>query len=149
MALTMRPKQGLAKDGEVDFDATWNILAQAFEEIHNKNASKLSYEELYRHGYKLVLKKRAEELYAKVQDFEQRWLTQEVLPQIQHLVTPSIVAGSIGPGESQVNERRLAGERFMRALKDIFEHHTLCMCMITDVLMYMVRLVQKHVVLIR
>ena len=51
--------QGLAS-ADVDFDTTWGILERAFEEIHTKNASALSFEELYRNAYKIVLKKRGD-----------------------------------------------------------------------------------------
>ncbi|KAI6888625.1 hypothetical protein KC318_g15023, partial [Hortaea werneckii] len=40
---------------DVDFDQTWNVLEGAFKEIHTKNASALSFEELYRNAYKIVL----------------------------------------------------------------------------------------------
>ena len=132
--------QAFSRDGEIDFETTWSVLKAALEEIHARNASKLSFEELYRHGYKLVLKRRIDDLYFKVKDFEREWLTREVLPKVRSLVTPSIVVGSIGQDDTQSNERRVAGERFLRAVRYAYEHHTLCMNMITDVLMYMVRL---------
>ncbi|KAI7401043.1 hypothetical protein KC328_g3298, partial [Hortaea werneckii] len=37
--------QGL-NGADVDFDQTWNVLEGAFKEIHTKNASALSFEEL-------------------------------------------------------------------------------------------------------
>jgi len=37
-----------------------------------------------------------------------------------------------------VNEKRVAGERFLKGLKQAWEDHNLCMNMTTDVLMYMV-----------
>lgn len=130
--------KGLTKD-DVDFDATWNILATAFHEIHSKNASQLSFEELFRNAYKLVLKKKADDLYDKVVKLEQTWLCDEVRVQIVSLVTPTIQLGLSGEAtDAQSNERRLAGERFMKALNDSFSDHQLCMGMITDVLMYMV-----------
>ena len=51
--------QGLVGD-DIDFENTWATIASAFTEIHTKNASKLSYEELYRHAYRVVLKKKGE-----------------------------------------------------------------------------------------
>jgi len=39
----------------------------------------------------------------------------------------------------QANERKLAGERFLLRLKEVWEDHQLCVGMITDVLMYLVR----------
>ena len=134
----MPPRQGLTKD-DVDFDATWNILATAFEEIHSKNASQLSFEELFRNAYKLVLKKKAEDLYDKVVSFEQKWLRDQVRVRIVSLVTPTLLLEVSGEAtDAQANERRLAGERFMKALTDAFDDQRLCMGMITDVLMYMV-----------
>lgn len=38
-----------------------------------------------------------------------------------------------------MTERRADGEKFLRALKDAWEDHHLCMGMTTDVLMYMDR----------
>lgn len=140
--LTMSSRKGFVKDGDLDFDSAWDILATAFKEIHAKNASKLSFEELYRTAYKIVLRKKAEELYEKVSNFEESWLIDGVRPRVTSLITPSIIVGSLGPSQDgQSNERRIAGERFMRSLKESFDHHTLCMSMITDVLMYMVSVI--------
>ena len=42
---------------------TWLSLADAMDEIHNRNASSLSFEELYRNAYNLVLHKHGNLLY--------------------------------------------------------------------------------------
>ena len=42
---------------------TWSALRSAIAEIHNANASSLSFEELYRNAYNLVLHKHGELLY--------------------------------------------------------------------------------------
>ncbi|CAB9527792.1 Cullin-3 [Seminavis robusta] len=41
----------------------WEILANAIDEIYNRNASQLSFEELYRNAYNLVLHKHGTLLY--------------------------------------------------------------------------------------
>eukprot|EP00501_MAST-03F_sp_TOSAG23-6_P002131 GSMAST32.ASY1.ANO1.2228.1 assembled CDS len=46
----------------------WNALRSAIQEIHNKNASSLSFEELYRNAYNLVLHKHGEKLYVGLND---------------------------------------------------------------------------------
>jgi cullin 3 len=136
--MSKRNAQGLTKD-DIDFDATWNILATALNEIHTKNASKLSFEELYRAAYKIVLKKKAELLYQRVSSLEEDWLRNQVKVRVGTFITPSLLAGAPAHTvDGQANERRVAGERFMKVLKDAFEDHQLCMSMITDVLMYMV-----------
>jgi cullin 3 len=38
------------------------------------------------------------------------------------------------------NERRVAGEKFLKGLKQSWGDHQVCMSMLADVLMYMVRL---------
>jgi hypothetical protein len=134
-------QQGLTKDDNVDFDATWHVLETALQEIHTKNASKLSFEELYRNAYKIVLKKKGDVLYERVSLLEELWLRDTVRVNINQFVTSSIILGAVGESfVGQSTERRIAGERFMRELKDAFSDHQLCMGMITDVLMYMVRL---------
>ena len=120
----------------------WEVLKSSLTEIHGKRASQLSFEELYRNAYKLVLKKRGETLYERVKDFEQEWLTEEVRPGIEAVVTPSLFAvatGSEGQTIATANEKRSDGEKLLKALKTAWEDHNLCMNMTTDVLMYMVR----------
>jgi hypothetical protein len=136
----MSHHQGLSKDENVDFEAIWHVLETALIEIHTKNASKLSFEELYRNAYKIVLKKKGDVLYEKVSSLEESWLRDNVRIRINQLVTPSIIFGAAGESfAGQSTERRIAGERFLRQLKDAFTDQQLCMGMITDVLMYMVR----------
>ena len=138
-SLTILTPQGLTKDENVDFDSIWAVLATALQEIHTKNASKLSFEELYRNAYKIVLKKKGDVLYDRVSLLEEDWLRDNVRAKINGLITPSLILGAAGESVgTQPSERQIAGERFLRALKDAFSDHQLCMGMITDVLMYMV-----------
>lgn len=115
------------------------MLERAFREIHTKNASALSFEELYRNAYKIVLKKKGEELYHKVTGFEEQWLGEQVRDGIVKLLTPPLLMGNThGNGLATPAEKRVAGETFLRALKQAWEDHQVCMGMLTDVLMYMV-----------
>jgi cullin 3 len=145
--LHMRPptianrRKGLGQQ-DVDFDTTWAILEKAFFEIHTKNASALSFEELYRNAYKIVLKKRGEELYNKVAHFEAQWLGGQVRSTILKPVQGPLLLFANGMDQSAADatagQRRSAGESFLRALKESWEDHQVCMGMLTDVLMYMV-----------
>ena len=132
-------RQGL-NGSDVDFETTWHVLEKAFSEIHTKNASALSFEELYRNAYKIVLKKKGEELYNKVAQFEARWLSDNVRAKVVKLLTTPLLLLTDGTGRSLATsaERRVAGESFLRALKESWEDHQVCMGMLTDVLMYMV-----------
>lgn len=113
------------------------VLIDFTEKYPHKNASSLSFEELYRNAYKLVLKKKGESLYNKVKEFEQDWLANVVRPQILEELPSSLLAAYNG-AHLTVNERRVAGEKLLRCLKSAWEDHNLCMNMTTDVLMYMV-----------
>jgi cullin 3 len=139
--LIMVRRQGLTNHDTVDFDVTWGVLEGALREIHTKNASRLSFEELYRNAYKLVLKKKGEELYNRVSGLEQELLRENVWSQVALMVTPALILGASGEQVGgQAHQKRADGERFLRVLKDAYADHQLCMNMITDVLMYMVSL---------
>jgi hypothetical protein len=134
----MARSQGLHGD-EVDFENTWATIEAAFREIHTKNASKLSYEELYRHAYRIVLKKKGENLYNKVHEFERSWLSSEVRAGIQQLLSPNLLVNAQSVSGTTANERRVAGEKFLKGLKQAWGDHQVCTSMLADVLMYMVR----------
>jgi hypothetical protein len=129
--------KGLHGD-EVDFENTWVTIEAAFREIHTKNASRLSYEELYRHAYRIVLKKKGEQLYKNVHDFEKGWLSSEVRGDIQQLLSPNLLAPAQSVVSTTANERRVSGEKFLKGLKQAWGDHQVCMSMLADVLMYMV-----------
>lgn len=57
---------GNSSDSQVDYDASWALLANAISQIQHKNVSILLYEQLYRKAYTLVLKKFGERLYNDV-----------------------------------------------------------------------------------
>ncbi|KAH8705529.1 putative SCF ubiquitin ligase subunit CulC [Talaromyces proteolyticus] len=123
-----------------DFDAIWNVLSSALHEIHTKNASTLSFEELYRNAYKIVLMTKGDNLYSNVRDLEQEWLSGHVCQNILSSVS-QVLLQDMDPEDitDQANERRAAGEKLLKAIKEAWEDHQLCMGMITDVLMYMDR----------
>ena len=77
--LIMAGAQGL-NGADVDFEVTWQTLEKAFTEIHTKNASVLSFEELYRAAYKIVLKKKGQDLTqaATTNQFRTSYVTQHV-----------------------------------------------------------------------
>lgn len=132
--------QPIIGSGDGEFDAMWDILRSALREIHEKNASKLSFEQLYRASYKIVLKKQGDKLYDKVKEFEEQWFGEEVMTGISKLITSNLVNITLGKGSgTTANERRILGEGFLSGLKLSWEDHITVMNMTTDVLMYMDR----------
>lgn len=131
--------QGYAAAKTDDFDSLWSVLSSSLTEINTKNASTLSFEELYRNAYRIVLMMRGEELYERVKQLEEDWLHHTVQKRITESISSSLVrAQASNDVPDQSNERRAAGEKFLAVLKEAWEDHQLCMGMITDVLMYMV-----------
>ncbi|XP_022776882.1 cullin-3A-like [Durio zibethinus] len=97
-------------------DKTWNILEHAIHEIYNHNASGLSFEELYRHAYDMVLNKFGEKLYSGL-----------VTTMTAHLkeISKSIEAAQ--------------GDLFLEELNRKWNDHNKALQMIRDILMYMDR----------
>ncbi|KAF3762637.1 Cullin-domain-containing protein [Cryphonectria parasitica EP155] len=125
---------------EQEFEACWSMLCGALTDIHRRDAGKLSFEQLYRASYKIVIKRRGLELYEKVGAFEEKWFRDEVIPPIYELVSGKLVNLALGdlPGTS-TNERREMGEKFLKGMRDSWERHVSAMGMITDIMMYLDR----------
>lgn len=115
------------------------MLETALRDIHNKTSSRLSFEELYRAAYKIVLKKKGAVLYDRVKGFEEQWFAQHIIPKIELLVTKNLINIGIDRSGSSVNERRQTGERFLKGLCDTWEDHNMSMNMTADILMYLDR----------
>lgn len=94
----------------------WNSLSGAIDEIHNKNASALSFEELYRNAYNLVLHKHGELLYNGVKSSVETHLIE----------TAEAIA-------------RTSDEQLLSQLALRWCDHQVIMVMVRDILMYMDR----------
>ncbi|KAL4421065.1 hypothetical protein ABPG77_001360 [Micractinium sp. CCAP 211/92] len=102
-------------------DNTWQLLESAIREINSHNASGLSFEELYRNAYNMVVNKYGDRLYRGLVETETRHLSE--------------VAGRIEAAQ---------GDGFLRALKHEWENHNKSVQMIRDILMYMDRIYVKQ-----
>jgi cullin 3 len=95
---------------------TWKTLHDAITEIHRQNASGLSFEELYRNAYNMVLHKFGDKLYTGLTD----------------TITSHLRAVA-------ADVQRANDEQFLVELKDKWDKHKLSSIMIRDILMYMDR----------
>ncbi|XXG38965.1 hypothetical protein AAC387_Pa01g0047 [Persea americana] len=97
-------------------EKTWKVLEHAIHEIYNHNASGLSFEELYRNAYNMVLHKYGDKLYSGL-----------VTTMTWHLreISRSIEAAQ--------------GGLFLEVLNRKWEDHNKALQMIRDILMYMDR----------
>ena len=100
----------------------WNALSSAIKEIHKERASDLSFEELYRNAYNLVLQKHGDLLYEGVSEQVK-----------QHL-------RAVGETVAQASDDDL-----LKVIDEAWRKHTTTMVMVRDILMYMDRTyVQQH-----
>ncbi|TMW93419.1 hypothetical protein EJD97_011726 [Solanum chilense] len=97
-------------------EKTWKILEHAIHEIYNHNASGLSFEELYRNAYNMVLHKFGEKLYSG--------LVFTITFHLQH-ISKSIECAQ--------------GDLFLEELNRQWADHNKALQMIRDILMYMDR----------
>jgi|TARA_B100000519_G_scaffold186662_1_gene182818 cullin 3 len=95
---------------------TWQTLHDAIREIHRQNASGLSFEELYRNAYNMVLHKFGDKLYQGLE---------------------STITKHLQAVAKEIFEQN--DESFMSELKDKWDKHKLSSIMIRDILMYMDR----------
>ncbi|DBA68946.1 TPA: Cullin-3B, partial [Trebouxia sp. C0005] len=102
-------------------EKTWKVLEDAIHEINNHNASGLSFEELYRNAYNMVINKFGDQLYSGLEE--------TIIKHLQFIETKVEAA---------------QGESFLRELKLRWDHHNKSMQMIRDILMYMDRIYVKH-----
>jgi len=95
----------------------WSLLKDAIQEIQRKNNSGLSFEELYRNAYTMVLHKHGERLYSGLKE----------------VVTTHL--------DSKVRNDVLAAlnNNFLQTLNAAWNDHQTSMVMIRDILMYMDR----------
>ncbi|KAI0396062.1 Cullin-domain-containing protein [Xylariaceae sp. FL0594] len=126
--------------GQDEFEVCWEKLSDAIRDIHKQNAGDLSFEQLYRYSYKMVLKKAGHVLYDRVKQFEEKWFADEVMPPIAALITKNLISIALdGAPNLSVAERRALGERFLKGLRGFWEQHNMSMNMIADILMYLDR----------
>jgi len=95
----------------------WALLKKAIQEIQKKNNGGLSFEELYRNAYTMVLHKHGDKLYQGLKDV--------VIEHMRNKVRPDVL--------NSLNNN------FLSTLNSAWEDHQTSMVMIRDILMYMDR----------
>ncbi|XP_054282232.1 cullin-3-like [Macrosteles quadrilineatus] len=98
-------------------ESIWSLLKNAIQEIQKKNNSGLSFEELYRNAYTMVLHKYGERLYTGLKEV----VTQHLEMKVREDVLISL------------------NNNFLQTLNHAWNDHQTSMVMIRDILMYMDR----------
>ncbi|KAJ3297596.1 hypothetical protein HK104_000336, partial [Borealophlyctis nickersoniae] len=120
----------------------WLKLENAIRQIYKKNAGTLSFEEIYRYAYTMVLHKMGDKLYSGVRDVIKLHLEQvaqdtlvPAFPQTQSS-GGSLAASTGGAGAVMALS---GGPFFLKEVKAVWDEHTTCLLMIRDILLYMDR----------
>lgn len=98
-------------------ESIWALLKNAIQEIQKKNNTGLSFEELYRNAYTMVLHKHGERLYTGLKEV----VTQHLENKVREDVLQSLY------------------NSFLNTLNSAWNDHQTSMVMIRDILMYMDR----------
>ena len=114
--LVIKPFRPNAQWDVAKAKSVWQALSNAIKEIHKERAGSLSFEELYRNAYNLVLQKHGDLLY--------RGVSEQVKNHLR----------LVGEKVAQATDNNLLQE-----INDAWEKHTTTMVMIRDILMYMDR----------
>ncbi|KAG0259249.1 Cullin-3 [Mortierella polycephala] len=101
-------------------------MANAISTIHEQKANTLSYEEVYRCGYNLVIHKCGDRLYEGVKDLIRKHLESEV----ETKIVPILGIAETSPSE---------GVQILKVVQKIWSHHTTCLIMIKEILVHMDR----------
>ncbi|KAF9581254.1 Cullin-3 [Lunasporangiospora selenospora] len=107
-------------------NANWNTIANAITAIHEKRANTLSYEEVYRCGYNMVVHKQGSRLYSNVRDF----ISEQLESDAEKNIVPVLSLVDTSPSE---------GAQVLKAIQKMWQHHTTCMLMISTILVHMDR----------
>ena len=88
----------------------------------------------------MVLKKHGDILYQRFIEFERSWLVDEVRSSLRGVLPSSLFTDQTASvAGTSVSERRVAGEKFLKGLKQDWQDYQLCINMMSDVLMYLDR----------
>ncbi len=117
----------------------WTVLKNAMLEIQRKNNSGLSFEELYRHAYSIVLNRHGEKLYEGLREV----VTQHLSVKVKDGV---VSGGGKLPCSDLVCDQKVRTDvllsihnNFLYILNAAWQDHQTSMVMIRDILMYLDR----------
>ncbi|KAL7505493.1 hypothetical protein ACHAXN_003192 [Cyclotella atomus] len=112
--------------------SAFSSLSTAIDEIHSRNASLLSFEELYRNAYNLVLHKHGGLLYDGVAERLGWHLEKSAIKLVE-------MAGGLDAPSSALGEDMNAAIAFLTSLSCTWKEHRVTMVMVRDIFMYMDR----------
>lgn len=157
----IRPPRKLSSNS-VDPNESWKLLQVAIHDIQTKNASKWSFEQLYRLAYNLVLSKNAQYLYNHVHDEIVKHLEDNIRIQLQSFIIEKSdhdnmntddIDAYIGMerDENHMNKETVPSKiskgdsaEILKLFNKIWDDHLISVWLISQVVMYMDRTFTKE-----
>lgn len=142
----IRPPRKSGSGSSTDPKESWKLLEIAIHDIQNKNASKWSFEQLYRLAYNMVLSKNAQFLYTHVHDEIVKHLEVNIRIQLDNIIAEKYE--NIDHTNTETNdELNQQGQNFLKSdaaailsfFNKIWDDHLICIWLISQVMMYMDR----------
>ncbi|GAV27126.1 hypothetical protein PMKS-000587 [Pichia membranifaciens] len=135
----------------LDPNESWKLLEVAIHDIQNKNASKWSFEQLYRLAYNLVLSKNAQYLYNHVHDEIVKYLEENVRTQLESLIIKKEEQQMMNTSNLQENDvlpdhaiSKSDAAEILNLFNKIWDDHLISVWLISQVVMYMDRTFTKE-----
>lgn len=117
----------------------WGLLKNAIQEIQKKNNSGLSFEELYRNAYTMVLHKHGERLYTGLREVVKEHLIVKVSGSLLNVGDDvSLYYTCFICSQVRCEVLESLHNNFLQVLNQAWNDHQTSMVMIRDILMYMV-----------
>lgn len=135
----------------LDPNESWKLLEVAIKDIQNKNASKWSFEQLYRLAYNLVLSKNAQYLYNHVHDEIVKYLEDNVRKQLESLIIKKEEQQNMNASDMRGDDdlpdhviRKSDAAEILNLFNKVWDDHLISVWLISQVVMYMDRTFTKE-----
>lgn len=132
----IRPPRKSGSKTEVNPEESWKLLSTAIHDIQNKNASKWSFEQLYRIAYNLVISKNGKFLYQHVRD--------EIVDHLEKNVRGIIEELLITQHSNEQEIDKFEAAKIINSFNSIWDDHLISIWLISQVVMYMDRTFTKE-----
>ena len=139
---TIKPFRSYTQMDTTSATQTFSSLASAMDEIHNRNASTLSFEELYRNAYNLVLHKHGTLLYNGVQErlcMHLRDSGNDLLVVARESESSLSTTSGVGLRGSSSAGSSNDQYKLLIEISKVWKEHRITMVMVRDIFMYMDR----------
>lgn len=142
----IRPPRKAGSLTTVNANESWKLLQVAIHDIQNKNASKWSFEQLYRVAYTLVLSKNGQFLYKHVHDEIVRHLDENITTQMETLILEKCIDLD---SDEKMNHEKLPlnksdSAEILTLFNKLWDDHLISIWLISQVVMYMDRTFTKE-----